>query len=397
MFSSHFCYYPAQLSLDQQKAHSSGPSKVSLSYGTFHGLTLDGFTKYRGVPIASACFLFTGYTHLRLSPDEYAHSCMMTALSFRFSCTFSVAVSKEEAAAQTTFRPWPSSWPPDPSRLIVAAPNHRVSGGYINDLLLILSPSIYLPKDSPSNGFKSASAFGGKLSRVAIGGLSAGSISAASILLSNKQNSKALIRGTFLMSVMEGNCDDDSEGSSFLTLNITTGAEFLDYALHSKQSGRLYPDDPTHGAPFDIGGRANLRSRESPPFKTTITYPPSFFLQYVSSKLNHGLTKKSNSINTLDPNLPAETTFGATNLSFWFGCIVPRSGRMISSGEAEPSLRSRLRRDEGRVGSDMPGPGCTILSLLMLSDSDDVDTTRRTMSVVEAIPVLDELYLDDPS
>ncbi|KAJ7772468.1 carotenoid ester lipase precursor, partial [Mycena metata] len=64
---------------------------------------------------------------------------------------------------------------------------------------------------------KYISVFGGDPQRVVIGGLSAGSISAATLLLSNKQNSNALFRGAFLES-----------GAQMRTLTLQDGQPVYD-------------------------------------------------------------------------------------------------------------------------------------------------------------------------
>ncbi|KAK7036379.1 carboxylic ester hydrolase, partial [Favolaschia claudopus] len=108
----------------------------------------------------------------------------------------------------------------------------------------------------------------------------------------------AIARGEYAkVPILAGMCED--EGTLFATssVNVTTNAEFLEFA-HSyfpeaspetmSQLGRLYPDDPTKGSPFDTGNANQL----SPEYKRIsalsgdlfFTSPRRFLLQHASKR-----------------------------------------------------------------------------------------------------------------
>ncbi|KAJ7723426.1 Alpha/Beta hydrolase protein [Mycena metata] len=217
---------------------------VRLSYGTFRGFTAGNVTEYLGVPFASASRFETPKPPKELpgvqDATSFGPACPQQALSPLPGIPFARPVYpsiSEECLTLDVFTP---SKTHNLSKLPVFVWIHGGAYQYGNsrdkDVTAIVARSIetgepiiavalnyrvsafgFLPgKEVGAAGVgnlglrdqifalewvnKQIRAFGGDPKRVVIGGLSAGSVSATTLLLSNKQNSSALFRGAFLES-----------------------------------------------------------------------------------------------------------------------------------------------------------------------------------------------------
>ncbi|KAJ7167897.1 sterol esterase [Mycena filopes] len=228
MFPVHLLTFQVFFFCSQGLAAVLGAPTVSLHYGTFRGFNEGNLTKFLGVPFATAPRFETPQPPKRLygvqNATAFAPACPQQALS-----------------------PGPVSFPPPPSGVSedclnldiykpsTAHPGSKLpvlvwffGGGFelgdssSTDLAPLLGRSIetgepvivvapnyrvtafgFLPgKEVNAAGWvkQNVHAFGGDPARVVIGGVSAGSISSATLLLDNKQNSNALFRGVFLES-----------------------------------------------------------------------------------------------------------------------------------------------------------------------------------------------------
>ncbi|KAJ7033034.1 carotenoid ester lipase precursor [Mycena alexandri] len=222
----------------------AGAPTVSLSYGTFQGFTEGNVTKYLGVPFASASRFEAPKAPKPLqgiqNATDFGPACPQQALTplpgLPFAATIYPSIS-EECLTVDIFTP---SGTHNLSKLPVFVwiygGGFEVGNSRDNDVSSMVGRSIetgepivaialnyrvsafgFLPgKEVGAAGVsnlglrdqifalewvqKYVCIFGGDPNRVVIGGLSAGSISAATLLLSNKQNSNALFRGVFLES-----------------------------------------------------------------------------------------------------------------------------------------------------------------------------------------------------
>ncbi|KAJ7034347.1 sterol esterase [Mycena alexandri] len=219
----------------------AGAPTVSLSYGTFQGFTEGNVTKYLGVPFASASRFEAPKAPKPLqgiqNATDFGPACPQQALTPVPGLPFAIAIYpsiSEECLTVDVFTP---SGTHNLSKLpVFVVRGFEVGNSRDNDVSSVVGRSIetgepiiaialnyrlsafgFLPgKEVGAAGVsnlglrdqifalewvqKYVSIFGGDPKHVVIGGFSAGSISAATLLLSNKQNSNALFRGVFLES-----------------------------------------------------------------------------------------------------------------------------------------------------------------------------------------------------
>ncbi|KAJ7164210.1 Alpha/Beta hydrolase protein [Mycena filopes] len=232
-----------------------GAPTVSLPYGTFRGFNEGNLTKFLGVPFATAPRFETPQPPKRLygiqNATAFAPACPQQALStgpivrFPFNQSISLLIEPKGLnldiykpstahpgsklpvlllaegcvhnitihpggfelgdSSTTDFAPLLGRSIETGEPVIVVAPNYRVTAfGFL--------PGKEVNAAGVSNlGLRDqifalewvkrhVDAFGGDPNRVVIGGVSAGSVSSATLLLNNKQNSNALFRGVFLES-----------------------------------------------------------------------------------------------------------------------------------------------------------------------------------------------------
>ncbi|KAJ7738769.1 sterol esterase [Mycena metata] len=228
--------------LFRSSSASAGAPTVSLPYGTFQGFTEGNLTKYLGVPFASASRFELPKAPKPLSglqnATDFGPACPQQALSplpgvppvpylpiseqcltldvitplgaqnlstlpvfvWIFPGGFQVGNSRGNDVSVMVRRSIETSEP-----IIGVAINYRINAfgflpgkevGAAGVSNLGLRDQIFALQWVK----KHIASFGGDPSRVVLGGLSAGSISAATLLLSNKQNSNTLFRGVFLES-----------------------------------------------------------------------------------------------------------------------------------------------------------------------------------------------------
>ncbi|KAJ7785270.1 carotenoid ester lipase precursor [Mycena maculata] len=243
---------------------------VSLPYGTFQGFSDGNLTMFLGVPFAqagrfeapSAPKVFKGVQ----DATEFGPACPQQSLSIPLFGSSGFPSISEDCLSINVFKPIAST---DSSKLpvfvvgdssnldvspmversmetgepvIVVSPNYRLnafgflagqevaSAGVTN---LGLRDQIFALRWVQQH----IAAFGGDPDRVVLGGQSAGAISVAHLLLSNKQNSNSLFRGAFMApgsplatpTVAEGQSDYDGLVAAN---NCTSSSDTLDCLRH---------------------------------------------------------------------------------------------------------------------------------------------------------------------
>ncbi|KAJ7167895.1 sterol esterase [Mycena filopes] len=243
---------------------------VSLPYGTFRGFTEGNLTKFLGLPFATAARFDTPKTPKPLygiqnatafapvcpqqtpsdppiplppAPTDISEDCLaldiykpatahadskLPVLVWFYGGGFLQGYSSASDFAPLLGRSIETGEP-----IIVVAPNYRVSAfGFLAGKEVDAAGVSNLGLRDQIFALewvqKHVSSFGGDPQRVVIGGLSAGAISAATLLLDNKQNSNRLFRGAFMESGAQIPTPDLATGQaaydSLITANNCTAA-----------------------------------------------------------------------------------------------------------------------------------------------------------------------------
>ncbi|KAJ7466859.1 carotenoid ester lipase precursor [Mycena latifolia] len=207
--------------------------------------------------------------------------------------------------------------------------------------------------------------------------------------------------------IMTGDCDDEGTVFSLNEANITTNAEFLDYA-HSTflpvssqgelaRIGVLYPDDPTQGSPFNTGTANQLtpQYKRLSAFQGDIffTAPRRFFLERASATQNAWSWLFARGKDTpiganhggdlpiwFPPNKTSDTT-GADALINFINTLDPN--HPAASSTIKPAIFWPKWNTPSSAGSP---------SLLTFSDPNVVNITRENFRV-DAIRFLNEVLL----
>ncbi|KAJ7443019.1 Alpha/Beta hydrolase protein, partial [Mycena latifolia] len=207
--------------------------------------------------------------------------------------------------------------------------------------------------------------------------------------------------------IMTGDCDDEGTIFSLPEANITTDAEFLDYA-HSTflptssqeeiaQIGILYPDDPTQGSPFNTGTANQLtpQYKRLSAFQGDIVFTGArrFFLEHASATQNawswlfaRGKDTPIGAYHVSDisiwfpPNKTSDTT-GADALINFINTLDPN--HPAASSTIKPAIFWPKWKKPSSAGPP---------SLLTFSDPNVVNITAEDFRV-DAIGFLNEVLL----
>ncbi|KAF8143469.1 carotenoid ester lipase precursor [Mycena galopus ATCC 62051] len=212
--------------------------------------------------------------------------------------------------------------------------------------------------------------------------------------------------------IMSGDSDDEGTEFSLSNDNITTSSEFLSYInsnyLPNSPSasigklGKLYPDDPTQGSPFNTG----LANQFTPQFKRLAAFQGDyvfigarrFFLEYASKTQN---TWSWRALNKRGKSTPILGAAHGSDVPFWFPSTISNSTDFVPVdalinfiNTLDPNNHSLGAHDTSSVfwpkWNTPTSNGSP--SLFTLSDPDVVNVTAENFRV-DAIKFLYEVIL----